>query len=66
VVEVSMGEHDALHVSGMLADGSECADDLGGGALEAAVDEGHRPVVVDEGIGVDVVAERGDPVDTGT
>jgi hypothetical protein len=50
----------------MLADGSECAHDLGGGALEAAVDEGHRPVIVDEGVGIDVVAERGDPIDTGT
>lgn len=65
VVEVSVREHDALHIAGVLADRGEPPDDLGGGALEAAVDEGHRSVIVDEGVGVDVVAERGDAVHAG-
>ncbi len=65
MVEVGVREHDALHIAGVLADRGEPPDDLGGGALEAAVDEGHRSVIVDEGVGVDVVAERGDAVHAG-
>jgi len=63
MVEVGMGEDDALDIARMLADGGERRDDALRGAPEPAVDERHRAVVLQEGVGVDEVAQGRDAVD---
>ena len=65
MVAVRMREDDALHVFGTLPDGGEPLDDSTGGALDPAVDERHRSVVLDQGVGVDEVAQGGNPMDPG-
>ncbi len=63
VVEVRVGEDDALDISRMLADRRQRRDDLLGSPLDAAVDERDGPIVLDEGKRIDEVAESRDAVD---
>jgi cystathionine beta-synthase len=63
MVEVGVRQDDALDIARMLADGGERRDDALRGAPEPAVDERHRAVVLQEGVGVDEVAQGRDAVD---
>ena len=65
VVAMGMREDDFAHVGGVLAEGSQGVNQLGGGAFDPAVDEGHGPVIVGDRIRVDEVAHGGNPVDPG-
>lgn len=65
VVVVRVREDYSRHVARMFAYRLEAAHDSCRRPLQAAVDEGDLPVVVDEHEGVDEVAQGWYPVDTG-
>lgn len=65
VVGMSVGNEDPIDVGGRLADGGQPGDDPAGGTPEAGVDQGHGPCRVDDGEGIDEIARRGDPPETG-